>query len=84
MAGTEPCLKSLTVQYDKVLYLIEDNELRAMEEVHQTGKISTIGIRKRIYKTRVLARAYIFDYIEIFYNRALRPSHLDGVRVRRP
>lgn len=41
-------------------------------------------IRKRIYKTRDLSRADIFDYIEVFYNRpdattisaasALRPS----------
>lgn len=29
-------------------------------------------IRKRIYKTRDLARADIFDYIEVYYNRALR------------
>jgi putative transposase len=29
-------------------------------------------IRKRIYKTRDLARADIFDYIEVFYNRARR------------
>ncbi|HFE3473540.1 IS3 family transposase [Enterobacter hormaechei subsp. hoffmannii] len=36
-------------------------------------------IRKRIYKTRDLARADIFDYIEIFYNRARRHSHLGGV-----
>ncbi|EKJ7416018.1 IS3 family transposase [Escherichia coli] len=36
-------------------------------------------IRKRIYKTRDLARADIFDYIEVFYNRARRHSHLDGV-----
>lgn len=27
MAGTGPCEKALTVQYDKVLYLIEDNDL---------------------------------------------------------
>lgn len=26
-------------------------------------------IRKRIYKTRDMARADIFDYIEVFYNR---------------
>ena len=37
-------------------------------------------IRKRIYKTRDLARADIFDYIEVFYNRARRHSHLGGVR----
>ncbi|MFM5509588.1 IS3 family transposase [Aeromonas rivipollensis] len=36
-------------------------------------------IRKRIYKTRDLARADIFDYIETFYNRVRRHSHLGGV-----
>ncbi|MDY4370124.1 IS3 family transposase [Pectobacterium brasiliense] len=36
-------------------------------------------IRKRIYKTWDLARADIFDYIEVFYNRARRHSHLGGV-----
>lgn len=36
-------------------------------------------IRKRIYKTRDLARADIFDYIEAFYNRVRRHSHLGGV-----
>ncbi|WGL76047.1 IS3 family transposase [Serratia marcescens] len=36
-------------------------------------------IRKRIYKTRDLARADIFDYIEVFYNRARRHSHLGGI-----
>ncbi|EFT8079536.1 IS3 family transposase [Salmonella enterica] len=36
-------------------------------------------IRKRIYKTRDLARADIFDYIEVFYNRARRHNHLGGV-----
>jgi transposase InsO family protein len=36
-------------------------------------------IRKRIYKTRDLARADIFDYIEAFYNRTRRHSFLDGV-----
>lgn len=33
-------------------------------------------IRKRIYKTRDQARADIFDYIEVFYNRTRRHSHL--------
>ena len=33
-------------------------------------------IRKSIYKTRDLARADIFDYIEVFYNRTRRHSHL--------
>ena len=36
-------------------------------------------IRKRIYKTRDLARADVFDYIEAFYNRSRRHSHLGGV-----
>lgn len=36
-------------------------------------------IRKRIYKTRDLVRADILDYIEAFYNRARRHSHLGGV-----
>lgn len=36
-------------------------------------------IRNRIYKTRDMDRADIFDYIEVFYNRARRHSHLGGV-----
>lgn len=36
-------------------------------------------IRKRVYKTRELARADIFDYIEVFYNRQRRHDHLGGV-----
>lgn len=36
-------------------------------------------IKKRVYKTRELARADIFDYIEVFYNRHRRHSHLGGV-----
>jgi putative transposase len=36
-------------------------------------------IKKRIYKTRDLANAEIFDYIEMFYNRTRRHSHLGGV-----
>ena len=36
-------------------------------------------IRNRIYKTRDLARADIFDYIEVFYNRTRRHSHIGGV-----
>lgn len=36
-------------------------------------------IRKRVYKTRELARADIFDYIEVFYNRTRRHSHLGGI-----
>ena len=36
-------------------------------------------IKKRIYKTRDMARADVFDYIEVFYNRNRRHSHLGGV-----
>lgn len=36
-------------------------------------------IKRRIYKTRELARADVFDYIEVFYNRSRRHSHLGGV-----
>ena len=36
-------------------------------------------IKKRIYKTREIARADVFDYIEVFYNRNRRHSHLGGV-----
>lgn len=36
-------------------------------------------IRKRIYKTRDLARADIFDYIEVFYNRTRHHSHFGHV-----
>jgi putative transposase len=35
-------------------------------------------IRKRIYETRDLARADIFEYIEVF-NRTRRHSHIGGV-----
>ena len=33
-------------------------------------------IRRRIYRTREEARADVFDYIEMFYNRTRRHSHL--------
>ena len=36
-------------------------------------------IKKRIYTTRTLATAEIDDYIETFYNRTRRHSHLNGV-----
>lgn len=38
-------------------------------------------IKKRIYKTREIARADLFDYIEIFYNQIRRHSHLDGMSL---
>jgi len=36
-------------------------------------------IKKRIYKTRDLARTDIFEYIEMFYNQTRRHSHIGGV-----
>ena len=36
-------------------------------------------IKKRIYKTRDMAKADVFDYIEMFYNQTRRHSHLGGV-----
>jgi putative transposase len=36
-------------------------------------------IRRHVYRTRSLARADIFDYIEVFYNRARRHQHLGNV-----
>jgi putative transposase len=36
-------------------------------------------IKKHIYKTRELAKANVFDYIEVFYNLTRRHSHIGGV-----
>lgn len=36
-------------------------------------------IRRYIFKTREEARAEIFDYIEVFYNRARRHQHLGHI-----
>lgn len=36
-------------------------------------------IRRRIYRSREEARADVFDYIEVFYNRTRRHSHLGQV-----
>jgi len=36
-------------------------------------------IRKTIYRTRDDARADVFDYIEVFYNRSRRHSYLGQV-----
>ena len=37
-------------------------------------------IKKRVYKTRELARADVFDYVELLSNRPRRHSHLGGMR----
>ncbi len=36
-------------------------------------------VRKKVYRTRDDAKADLFDYIEMFYNRSRRHSHLGGV-----
>jgi len=36
-------------------------------------------IRRRIYRSREEARADVFDYIEVFYNRTRRHSHIGNV-----
>ena len=36
-------------------------------------------VRKKIYTNHSAARADLFDYIEVFYNRSRRHSHLGGV-----
>jgi putative transposase len=36
-------------------------------------------VRKQIYRTRKEARADVFDYIEVFYSRNRRHSHLGDV-----
>lgn len=40
-------------------------------------------ICKRIYETRDIAQADYFDYIEVFYDRTRRHSHLGCVGPRR-
>jgi putative transposase len=36
-------------------------------------------IKRQVYRTRDLAKADIFEYIEMLYNRIRRHSHLGGV-----
>ena len=43
------------------------------------GSLKKERIKRRIYKTREIANAEIHDYIEMFYNRTRRHSHLSGV-----
>ena len=43
------------------------------------GSLKKERIKKHIYKNRALAVADISDYIESFYNRARRHSHLNGI-----
>jgi putative transposase len=43
------------------------------------GSLKKELVKKQIYKSRDLAKAAITDYIETFYNRSRRHSHLGGV-----
>ena len=43
------------------------------------GSLKKERVRKRIYHTGDEAKADLFDYIEMFYNRKRRHSHLGGV-----
>jgi putative transposase len=36
-------------------------------------------VRKQVYRTRDLAKADIFEYVEMLYNRTRRHSHLGGL-----
>ena len=51
-----------------------------MESFFSSLKKERIG--KLIYKTRDMARTDVFDYIEVFYNRSRRHSHLGGMSHR--
>lgn len=43
------------------------------------GSLKKELIKKQIYKSRGVATAAIADYIETFYNRSRRHSHLGGI-----
>ena len=43
------------------------------------GSLKKERIRKQVYRTRTLAKADTFEYIEMFYNRTRCHSHLGGV-----
>lgn len=43
------------------------------------GSLKKERIKKQIYKNRELAGSAVADYIETFYNRSRRHSHLGGV-----
>lgn len=43
------------------------------------SRLKKEGVRKCVYKTRDFVRADISDYIEVFYNRTRRHTHLGDV-----
>lgn len=60
-------------------YSVAEVAARLGVSSHSLYKWVKAVIRKRIYKTRDLARSDVFDYIEAFYNRTRRHSHLGGI-----
>jgi transposase InsO family protein len=66
---------NLESQQEKLYHLGGDN---AVAESFFSS-LKKEKIKKRIYKTREMARVDVFDYIEIFYNRIRHHSHLDGM-----
>jgi len=43
------------------------------------GSLKKEKMCRHIFKTREEAKAEIFDYIEVFYNRARRHQHLGNI-----
>ena len=43
------------------------------------GSLMKEKVRRHIFKTREVARAAIFEYIEVFYNWARRHQHLGNI-----
>ncbi len=41
------------------------------------SRLKSERVKKRIYQTKAEAKSEIFNYIEVFYNRARRHKHLD-------
>jgi putative transposase len=53
--------------------------LKARSSAATTGCASVASNNREPYKTRELAKADVFDYIEVFYNRTRCHSHLGGL-----
>jgi putative transposase len=47
------------------------------------SSLKKVRVGRTIYRTRDEARAHIFDYIEMFYNKVRHHSHLGGVSPER-
>ena len=58
---------------------IEDRRLLVLIRASYTASGGVYGHRRVHQDLREMARADVFDYIEVFYNRKRRHSHLGGV-----